>query len=77
MLTIDGFSAIADAFARLESGEIFGKVAIDFLHSQGNLGLELYNAAGARVADELGVILASERGISGSAQTPAGARGQA
>ncbi|MCO8272208.1 zinc-binding dehydrogenase [Actinoplanes sp. TRM 88003] len=27
-----GFSAIADAFARLESGEIFGKVAIDFLH---------------------------------------------
>ncbi|WP_127497759.1 zinc-binding dehydrogenase [Actinoplanes solisilvae] len=27
-----GFSAIADAFGRLESGEIFGKVAIDFLH---------------------------------------------
>ncbi|WP_284044686.1 zinc-binding dehydrogenase [Paractinoplanes maris] len=27
-----GFSAVADAFARLESGEIFGKVAIDFLH---------------------------------------------
>jgi NADPH:quinone reductase-like Zn-dependent oxidoreductase len=33
--TIDstyGFTAVADAFARLESGEIFGKVAIDFLH---------------------------------------------
>ena len=29
-------------------------------------------AAGARVADELAVILASERGISGSAETPAG-----
>ena len=27
-----GFSAIVDAFTRLESGEIFGKVAIDFLH---------------------------------------------
>ena len=27
-----GFSAVADAFARLESGEVFGKVAIDFLH---------------------------------------------
>ncbi|WP_284043204.1 zinc-binding dehydrogenase [Actinoplanes sp. M2I2] len=27
-----GFSAVADAFARLESGDIFGKVAIDFLH---------------------------------------------
>ena len=26
------------------------RVAIDFLHSQGNLGLELYNAAGTRVA---------------------------
>jgi NADPH:quinone reductase-like Zn-dependent oxidoreductase len=33
--TIDstyGFTAVADAFARLESGAIFGKVAIDFLH---------------------------------------------
>jgi NADPH:quinone reductase-like Zn-dependent oxidoreductase len=33
--TIDstyGFTAVADAFAHLESGEIFGKVAIDFLH---------------------------------------------
>jgi D-arabinose 1-dehydrogenase-like Zn-dependent alcohol dehydrogenase len=27
-----GFTAVADAFAHLESGEIFGKVAIDFLH---------------------------------------------
>ncbi|MET0414865.1 MAG: zinc-binding dehydrogenase, partial [Actinoplanes sp.] len=27
-----GFSAVADAFARLESGEVFGKVAIDHLH---------------------------------------------
>ncbi|GAB2628859.1 Zn-dependent oxidoreductase [Paractinoplanes abujensis] len=27
-----GFSAVADAFARLESGDIFGKVAVDFLH---------------------------------------------
>jgi len=27
-----GFSAIVDAFTRLESGAIFGKVAIDFLH---------------------------------------------
>jgi NADPH:quinone reductase-like Zn-dependent oxidoreductase len=27
-----GFSAVADAFARLYSGEIFGKVAIDHLH---------------------------------------------
>jgi NADPH:quinone reductase-like Zn-dependent oxidoreductase len=27
-----GFTAIADAFAKLESGDIFGKVAIDFLH---------------------------------------------
>ncbi|MDY7086042.1 MAG: zinc-binding dehydrogenase [Actinomycetota bacterium] len=27
-----GFSAVADAFARLSSGEVFGKVAIDFLH---------------------------------------------
>jgi NADPH:quinone reductase-like Zn-dependent oxidoreductase len=27
-----GFSAIGDAFARLETGDIFGKVAIDFLH---------------------------------------------
>jgi NADPH:quinone reductase-like Zn-dependent oxidoreductase len=33
--TIDstyGFTAVADAFAKLESGDIFGKVAIDFLH---------------------------------------------
>ncbi|MFI6077017.1 zinc-binding dehydrogenase [Actinoplanes sp. NPDC051343] len=33
--TIDttyGFTAVADAFAKLESGNIFGKVAIDFLH---------------------------------------------
>jgi NADPH:quinone reductase-like Zn-dependent oxidoreductase len=33
--TIDstyGFTAVADAFATLESGDIFGKVAIDFLH---------------------------------------------
>jgi NADPH:quinone reductase-like Zn-dependent oxidoreductase len=33
--TIDstyGFTAVADAFAHLESGEIFGKVAIDLLH---------------------------------------------
>jgi NADPH:quinone reductase-like Zn-dependent oxidoreductase len=27
-----GFSAVADAFGRLESGEVFGKVAIDHLH---------------------------------------------
>lgn len=27
-----GFSAVADAFARLSSGAVFGKVAIDFLH---------------------------------------------
>ncbi|BCJ54369.1 Zn-dependent oxidoreductase [Actinoplanes sp. NBRC 14428] len=27
-----GFSAISDAFARLNSGEVFGKVAIDHLH---------------------------------------------
>ncbi|MGK5679042.1 zinc-binding dehydrogenase [Actinoplanes sp. URMC 104] len=27
-----GFSAVEDAFARLESGDVFGKVAIDFLH---------------------------------------------
>ncbi|WP_433369979.1 zinc-binding dehydrogenase [Actinoplanes sp. CA-142083] len=27
-----GFSAVADAFAHLESGEVFGKVALDFLH---------------------------------------------
>ena len=27
-----GFTAVADAFARLASGEIFGKVAVDFLH---------------------------------------------
>ncbi|MEU4238104.1 zinc-binding dehydrogenase [Actinoplanes sp. NPDC026619] len=27
-----GFSAVADAFARLEAGDVFGKVAIDFLH---------------------------------------------
>jgi NADPH:quinone reductase-like Zn-dependent oxidoreductase len=27
-----GFTAVADAFAHLESGEIFGKVAVDFLH---------------------------------------------
>jgi hypothetical protein len=33
--TIDstyGFTAVADAFAKLESGDIFGKVAIDLLH---------------------------------------------
>ena len=33
--TIDstyGFTAVADAFAHLESGEIFGKVAVDLLH---------------------------------------------
>jgi len=27
-----GFSAVADAFARLEAGDVFGKVAVDFLH---------------------------------------------
>ena len=27
-----GFTAVADAFARLASGEVFGKVAVDFLH---------------------------------------------
>jgi D-arabinose 1-dehydrogenase-like Zn-dependent alcohol dehydrogenase len=27
-----GFSAVADAFARLYSGDVFGKVAIDHLH---------------------------------------------
>jgi NADPH:quinone reductase-like Zn-dependent oxidoreductase len=27
-----GFTAVADAFGRLASGEIFGKVAVDFLH---------------------------------------------
>jgi len=27
-----GFSAVVDAFGRLEAGEVFGKVAIDFLH---------------------------------------------
>jgi NADPH:quinone reductase-like Zn-dependent oxidoreductase len=27
-----GFSAVGDAFARLESGEVFGKVAVDHLH---------------------------------------------
>jgi hypothetical protein len=26
-----GFSAVADAFARLHSGEVFGKVAVDHL----------------------------------------------
>jgi NADPH:quinone reductase-like Zn-dependent oxidoreductase len=33
--TIDstyGFTAVADAFAKLNSGDIFGKVAVDFLH---------------------------------------------
>ncbi|MFI5889144.1 zinc-binding dehydrogenase [Actinoplanes sp. NPDC051513] len=27
-----GFTAVADAFAHLESGEVFGKVAVDFIH---------------------------------------------
>jgi D-arabinose 1-dehydrogenase-like Zn-dependent alcohol dehydrogenase len=27
-----GFTAVADAFARLNSGEVFGKVAINHLH---------------------------------------------
>ncbi|GIM92540.1 zinc-binding dehydrogenase [Paractinoplanes toevensis] len=27
-----GFSAVVDAFAHLESGDVFGKVALDFLH---------------------------------------------
>ncbi len=27
-----GFTAVADAFARLESGDVFGKVALDHLH---------------------------------------------
>ena len=27
-----GFTAIADAFAHLESGDVFGKVAVDYLH---------------------------------------------
>jgi len=27
-----GFTAVADAFARLDSGEVFGKVAVDHLH---------------------------------------------
>jgi NADPH:quinone reductase-like Zn-dependent oxidoreductase len=27
-----GFTAIADAFARLDSGKVFGKVAVDHLH---------------------------------------------
>jgi NADPH:quinone reductase-like Zn-dependent oxidoreductase len=27
-----GFSAVADAFARLAAGDVFGKVAVDFLH---------------------------------------------
>jgi NADPH:quinone reductase-like Zn-dependent oxidoreductase len=27
-----GFTAVADAFAHLESGDVFGKVAIDLLH---------------------------------------------
>jgi NADPH:quinone reductase-like Zn-dependent oxidoreductase len=27
-----GFTAIADAFAHLESGNVFGKVAVDYLH---------------------------------------------
>ena len=27
-----GFTAVADAFARLESGDIFGKVVVDQLH---------------------------------------------
>jgi NADPH:quinone reductase-like Zn-dependent oxidoreductase len=27
-----GFSAVGDAFARLNSGEIFGKVTVDHLH---------------------------------------------
>jgi NADPH:quinone reductase-like Zn-dependent oxidoreductase len=30
--TTYGFSAVADAFARLDSGEVFGKVTIDFRH---------------------------------------------
>ncbi|GIF24680.1 NADPH:quinone reductase-like Zn-dependent oxidoreductase [Actinoplanes tereljensis] len=30
--SIYGFSAVADAFAHLESGDVFGKVALDFLH---------------------------------------------
>lgn len=30
--SIYGFTAVADAFAHLASGEIFGKVALDFLH---------------------------------------------
>jgi D-arabinose 1-dehydrogenase-like Zn-dependent alcohol dehydrogenase len=27
-----GFTAVADAFARLESGDVFGKIVIDHLH---------------------------------------------
>jgi hypothetical protein len=27
-----GFTAVADAFARLSSGDVFGKVALDLLH---------------------------------------------
>jgi NADPH:quinone reductase-like Zn-dependent oxidoreductase len=27
-----GFTAVAEAFAQLNSGEVFGKVAVDHLH---------------------------------------------
>jgi D-arabinose 1-dehydrogenase-like Zn-dependent alcohol dehydrogenase len=30
--SVYGFTAVADAFARLESGAVFGKVVIDHLH---------------------------------------------
>ena len=59
-----------------------GRHAADFLAAGAAavaVGSESFRdpVAGARVAGELAVILASERGISGSAETPAGVRGQA
>ena len=58
-----------------------GRHAADFIAAGAAavaVGTESFRdpAAGARVADELGVILCSERGIPASAETPAGTRGQ-
>jgi dihydroorotate dehydrogenase (NAD+) catalytic subunit len=59
-----------------------GRHAADFMSAGAAavaVGTESFRdpAAGARVADELGVILASERGLSGSPAAPAGTSGQA
>jgi dihydroorotate dehydrogenase (NAD+) catalytic subunit len=58
-----------------------GRHAADFLAAGATavaVGTESFRdpAAGARIADDLRVILASERGLSESAGTPAGARAQ-